>query len=686
MFQRFLRHTSLKIRIYALIIIPLIGMSIPSSLLIHETWSDAQENEQLSALAQLAPSISALVHEMQKERGASAGFVGSKGTKFEDTLLSQRQDTNGKRSELITVLDNFSTEDYDPALKEKIENALNRLQRLETMRTDVSALKLTIPQLAKYYTSTIKSFLTIIEEMIEISNNAEISKSISAYTTFLQAKERAGIERAMGAGSFGAGEFNWARMQRFLALIEAQNTYLRTFAIYANKAEKDALAKALTSTSAQEVLRLRQIGIDSMNSKDLQGITGAYWFKTITDKINELKKVEDFIAHDLIETTEEIKATHWNLLWLHVMISAIVLGATIAFGYIVNVSITRPLTRAMGNMSQLSQGVTELDFTGEDRKDETGQILKSLRLFRDNKLEADRLAQDQQIEQEKQAKRGAEIQRLSNQFQTSVTEILSTVSTAASNMESTSTSLKSSVNEGRTRASSAAAGAEQAASNVESVSAAAEELAASTTEIGRQVQQSTSVANTSKTNSAAAAERVQALAQAAREISDVVSLITDIADQTNLLALNATIEAARAGEAGKGFAVVAGEVKNLANQTAKATDQISQQISQVQCATDEAVQSINVIDQSIAQMSEISMTVSSAIEQQDAATQEIARNVEQAFQGTKDVADNIREVDQRVQETGVEADTTANSAEELSSNAKKLSLAVEDFLVGLKSA
>lgn len=686
MINSFLRHTKLKTRISVLALIPLLGMLFPSAMLVSSSWTEANEMNRLNTLAQIAPTISALVHEMQKERGASAGFTGSKGTKFKDTLISQRKNTDEKRIQLLSSFDLFDTSPYGKELEIKIVTAREALTKMNGTRSEIDALKLSVPQLAKYFTGTIAQFLSIIEEMIQISNNAEVSQQIATYTSYLQGKERAGIERAMGAGGFGAGQFSWPIMKKFVSLVEAQETYMRQFHVYASDAAISFYKDEMDAPSVKEVNRMRKIALGSVTTNDLQGIEGPYWFKTITTKINLLKNVENFIADELIVKTAEIKAQDWKLLWLNLAVIFTILTTTIAMGIIIITSITRPLHRAMNNMASLSQGVTDIDFKGDDREDETGEILRSLRQFRDNRLIADKLAAEQNIEQERQVKRGEFIQRLSDEFEQSVQQTLTSVESSSSGMQDTSVKLKNAAEDGTSRAASVASAAEEASTNVETVAAAAEELAASTDEIGRQVQQSSLVAEQSQSEANAAAEKVHSLAKAASEINEVVEFITSIAEQTNLLALNATIEAARAGEAGKGFAVVAGEVKNLADQTGKATQEISTKIELVQSATREAVEAINTINGSIANMTEISSGVSVAIEQQQAATQEIAQNVEQAFQGTQEVASNIVEVSNRVQETGLAADDTTKAANELSTGANNLSNAVESFLKGLKSA
>ncbi|MFC1672590.1 methyl-accepting chemotaxis protein [Pseudomonadota bacterium] len=269
---------------------------------------------------------------------------------------------------------------------------------------------------------------------------------------------------------------------------------------------------------------------------------------------------------------------------------------------------------------------------------------------------------------------------VADDFERNMKEVVNTVAAASTELQSTAQGMESTASATSQQATTVAAAAEEAATNVQTVASAAEELSSSISEISRQVSQSTQIASAAVSEVDGANEKVQGLADAANKIGEVVALITDIADQTNLLALNATIEAARAGEAGKGFAVVASEVKNLANATAKATEEISNQIGGIQTATQGAVAAIGSIGGTIGQMSEISSAIAAAVEEQGAATQEIARNVEQAASGTNEVTSNITQVTQAAQETGHSAHDVLSASGDLSKQAEVLGSEMDTFI------
>ncbi len=320
---------------------------------------------------------------------------------------------------------------------------------------------------------------------------------------------------------------------------------------------------------------------------------------------------------------------------------------------------------------------------------------EAAREAKEHEEEEQRLAAERETEHQKaeeqaerarvEKERADKISALTATFDSSVSRVLSTVSDAVQNMGLTSQALNSTAESTSEHATSVSAAAEQASANVQTVAAAAEELSKSITEISSQVSQSATISSKAVDEARKTNDQVKGLAEAATKIGEVVELINDIASQTNLLALNATIEAARAGEAGKGFAVVASEVGNLANQTAKATEEISTQISGIQSATNESVDAIQDITSIIGEIHEIGSSISAAVEEQGAATQEIARNVEQAATGTQDVTVNIVDVSNGANETGQAADQMSASVSTLSSEADQLRSEVETFLSGIKA-
>ncbi|MCA1381940.1 methyl-accepting chemotaxis protein [Bradyrhizobium sp. BRP23] len=319
-----------------------------------------------------------------------------------------------------------------------------------------------------------------------------------------------------------------------------------------------------------------------------------------------------------------------------------------------------------------------------ERDDEIGEALRNLQTVQT----IVRFSRDevQAVQRRAEAQRKADMTKLADGFEAAIGEIVETVSAAATELEASASTLSSTAGRAQELATVVASGSEAASSNVHSVASAAEEMSSSVREIGRQVQDSSRIASAAVSQAHATTERVSELSRAAARIGDVVELINAIAGQTNLLALNATIEAARAGEAGRGFAVVASEVKALAEQTAKATGEIGQQVGGIQAATQDSVSAIGEISGTIARLSEIASAIATAVQQQGAATQEIARNVQQAALGTQQVSSNVGDVQRGASETGSASTQVLSAAQMLSRDSNRLKLEVGKFLNSVRAA
>ena len=384
---------------------------------------------------------------------------------------------------------------------------------------------------------------------------------------------------------------------------------------------------------------------------------------------------------------DDLNAQTWASTQRSLIAAGLDLLLALAVSMFVARGITGALQRMTGAMKDLAGGKLDVEVPGIGRHDEIGEMADAVEVFKSNASARQVLeAEQKETAIRAVARRKSDMNKLADEFEGAVGQIVETVSSASSELEASAGTLTSTAERAQELTTMVAAASEEASTNVQSVASATEEMASSVNEISRQVQESARMAGEAVDQARTTNDRVSELSKAAARIGDVVELINTIAGQTNLLALNATIEAARAGEAGRGFAVVASEVKALAEQTAKATGEIGQQISGIQAATQDSVNAIKEISGTIEKLSEISSAIAAAVEQQGAATQEISRNVQQAAHGTQQVSSHITDVQRGASETGSASAQVHSAAQSLSGESNRLKLEVGKFLDSVRAA
>ncbi|MGU3286383.1 methyl-accepting chemotaxis protein [Methylobacterium mesophilicum] len=449
----------------------------------------------------------------------------------------------------------------------------------------------------------------------------------------------------------------------------------------------DALTTRI-NTFLTDVTEVRRLGTSNQNEQAIALVHSAIdpTFSTLMVDGNALSNdINAFMQKGSDDLTAQTEATRLSLM----IVSGVgMLAGAIAAAFVAMVGITRPLDRLVSVLQRMAKGEIEAEIRESARKDEIGAVGRAVEGIK--AMVARKAAEEAEVrrvaEEAAAAARKQTMLELADGFERAVGGIVGLVSSSATELQATAQSMTASATETASQSTTVAAAAEEAAANVQTVAAAAEELGSSVQEIGRQVLGSAGLAQSAVGEADQTHHLVQALSQAATRIGDMVGLISNIAGQTNLLALNATIEAARAGEAGRGFAVVASEVKELAAQTAKATEEISQQIGQIQGVTGQAVTAIGGITARIREIDSVATSIAAAVEEQGAATQEIVRNVAQAATGTNEVTSNIAGVAQASEDTGAAASQVLNAAGELSRQSEHLGAEVSRFLSTVRAA
>ncbi len=663
-------------RVWLMALAPLVLLAAMAGEIVYERFHAAAALERVVILTQTAASVGDAVHALQKERGASAGFLNSQGRQFAPEMRAFRQESDA-------ALAAFSAAAADAAalgLAERTGAARRALADLNGLRTRVDGFAIPAPEQIAAYSATIHAMLAMIDGIADLCPDDKLTADLAAFSVFLHGKDLAGLERARGAAGFAAGRFGAALYRDFFSIGGQQSANFRIAQRMLSPAMADVVAAALQSPAERRVAELREVAAASQDTGDLKGIAGPEWFAAASARIETLKGAENRLA-TMIAASADAKAADARALAFGVSggLAALILVVG-ALAVAISGSITRPMERLRAAIATLSGGDATAPISGQTRADEIGVIARAVEAFRQNLLAAALADAETAADGALERHRAAARQRITERFRGDVEAFLAALSGAAGDLRTAASGMATTSSEGHRQAAHVADAAVEASRSVDAVAAASEELAASIAEIARQVTRAAEISRNVADSSDSAHQAITVLSDSATRIGDVVGLITDIASQTNLLALNATIEAARAGDMGKGFAVVAGEVKALSGQTERATGEIAGQVSAVQGATRQVIAAIDGVTRNIVEMSEISGMIAGAIEEQRAATEEISHSVLNAAGGARDVTANIAGVAEANDRIGGMSQTVSGAADEMAGRTRALRDQVEAFL------
>ena len=616
----------------------------------------------ISQLTELSTVYSELVHELQKERGMTAGFLSSKGTKFVNKLPNQRQNTDNKISKRTQYLN--ENKFHLPEIKQLNQAVGQSLQQLASIRQQVSKQSISIPEAITFYTQLNAKLLSVAVINSDISTDAVVTKETVAYYNFLQGKERAGIERAVLSSTFSTDKFAPGMLVKFISLVTEQKTFFDNFNNFANDENITFFQQAIDHPAVREVLKLREVASSKAESF---GIDSEYWFSQSTGRIGQLKKVESKLSETLLALAHEKQSSASNSMMINIISS----GILIFIALFISHYIIKELTNRVHDLTALMTKVRD-----------------------DNDLSV----QSTFIDNSELGQIAAALNLTLQKFSTAISEISHSSITLASASEQTSQTCElnsQSMHQQQEGIALIATAVEELSATVKEVANNTQSTSTSAREADEQAKSGLSIVQKSYSSIETLAQDIDGLAvqitslhDSSNNITKVVDVIKSVAEQTNLLALNAAIEAARAGDQGRGFAVVADAVSTLAQRTQDSTSEIESFINSLQTDANSAY---NVIESSQKKaedavnsskdveemLSEITASVSDIF----AMTEQIATAIEEQAVVTQDVAQNVVNIEQKAQEESTGASQIAATAKEQALLASKLQDIASTFKV-----
>jgi len=686
-------------KLFIIALIPIVVLSILIARTVLSKFDSYTETKNIIDLINLSVKMGNLIHELQKERGMSSGFISSKGEKFKEAILKQRsENTNPKTDDLkisLKLIDNSVLDKFSKKIIDDINNSLNNI---ETIRTKVNNFEISVSDAISFYTKLNENLINFIQHSTKLTTCTTIIKYIVTYYNLINYKEFAGIERATVTNIFNTNKFTDNFYEKFINIITQEFIYENEFKKYATEKQLEQYNQFIQDKSFEEVENYRKI----LKEKHLNGefaVNSEVWFDTISKKTVKLKEFEDILANDLLEFSKSKKDSEFDEITGYILRFSIAIILTIFLTFFVAFNIISTINKTTNILKDISEG--EGDLTIKLPEKEKGDELNELSHWFNIFVEKIRNIIEEMSNQSTVLATSSEELSISSKEMTKqikVTEsetkessvlitnanimgknITHTIDENAKDIENTillNKEIKIYFNEIEKTA-------ESLNDMIASVSSAVEEINATINEVSKNTVIAAQTSQKTAKQTSESESIIHKLNESSNQIGEIVNLIKDIAEQTNLLALNATIEAARAGEAGKGFAVVANEIKNLAKQTSDATQSITQQIKSIQQNTAETSESIKSITIQIYNLNEVTNSIASAIEEQSATVSEISKDMNNTNNMTQKTILNIENISGKLNISFKNMENTGKGMNSVLKNISQISESLES--INLKS-
>jgi len=666
--------------------VPLVALAVFGTIIVVGSLRAYRDIEAVNTLEDLVTAASSLtVFALNHESTATHLFVASGSESARTEMMAKRLAADDairafKRAAAASKLS-------DPQALECISDIERRLEGLAGFRAKADDRTLQRQESGTLLQPIAARLADLILRVAMVTNNVRIKNRLLALYSILQLNDGERIENGRAENALAAGFLDAQLYQLLLVGLSKQATFSKEFANFGSPAAQERLRAFSEGPHGQ--------AIEAMRPAILAFNQGSRIRDQDVGRLRDALAARNALTAEVVELTlaelkNETHALRDETLWetiIYTSAAVLIFIVVIAISRLVGKAVRRLLGELTHVMQKIANGQLTVAVTNRDRVDEIGVMAQTVEVFKQNaiaihSMERERSEQKDRTAAEKQST----LNQLADAFEAEILRVINTVSTAASQLQQNANIMNSTAAETDRQSKLVQGASEQAIGNVRTVADAAEELSKSIDEIGQQVNAATKVTSSAVSQVATTTSMVEKLVAVVHRIGEIINLINAIASQTNLLALNATIEAARAGEAGRGFAVVASEVKNLASQTAKATDEIASHIGAVQSGTNDVVNAIQAISGTIDEINNISATIAAAVTQQNATTAEIARNAEQAAGGSREVSGNIRSVSRAAADTGRVATDMVKAAVDLTQQAAALRVGADAFIARVRAA